>query len=362
MVVFAVQYFNHLPLALKVEYDGKELGYITDESVFQEAEAAMKGRIIEGAQVVDVSEIVETGPQEQENGEDSQEEDTAQQDDNASSQDQQEEESGMEEEPVQEEPPVEDEPVLEESVSEEQKPYKAKDIIPRFTLSVLKPYEQVMSADRLTNELIKASGNELEEGDGLYINGKLVGAVTDSTALLTELDNMLQQYEQQASAPQEEEEPAQEDAEEQEQADVVTIGEPKVQFVKKVELESGLYPVSSIRTVDQIMFTLKGEERGEKIYTVVSGDTPLRIAAKNGITLDELKTLNPGVELSLFPGDELLISQSVPYMGVQTTKTIKYQEEMPYQIEQQTDPNQNIGWTPVLQEGSTWYSGSYPLR
>ena len=48
-----------------------------------------------------------------------------------------------------------------------------------------------------------------------------------------------------------------------------------------------------------------------------------------------------------------MISQSVPYMGVQTTKTIKYQEEMPYQIEQQTDPNQNIGWTAVLQEGST---------
>ena len=45
--------------------------------------------------------------------------------------------------------------------------------------------------------------------------------------------------------------------------------------------------------------------------------------------------MNPGVDVSLFPGDELLIANSVPYLGVKVTETIRYEEELEYEITQQ---------------------------
>ena len=101
------------------------------------------------------------------------------------------------------------------------------------------------------------------------------------------------------------------------------------------------------------------EERGKKIYTVVSGDDPLKIAAKNGITLDELKAMNPGVDGNLFPGDELLIANSVPYLGVKVTETIRYEEELEYEITQRTDPDHDIGYYQIVQQGEKGVQRGY---
>lgn len=46
LLVGTVRYFTSLPLALSVEYDGQNIGYIMDESVFDEAESMMRSRII----------------------------------------------------------------------------------------------------------------------------------------------------------------------------------------------------------------------------------------------------------------------------------------------------------------------------
>lgn len=46
VLVYTVQYFTSLPLALQVEYDGQNIGYIMDESVFDEAESMVRSRII----------------------------------------------------------------------------------------------------------------------------------------------------------------------------------------------------------------------------------------------------------------------------------------------------------------------------
>ena len=159
---------------------------------------------------------------------------------------------------------------------------------------------QLLDADELTNRLIRAvsrsennpDGFAVEEATGLYIDGTYIGAVTDGDGLLDLLYEMKERYRTS-------------DMEES----------TSIQFVKKVEVKQGLYPSGpngSIRSLGEIRSLLDKEERGKKIYTVVSGDDPLKIAAKNGITLDELKAMNPGVDVSLFPGDELLIANSVP--------------------------------------------------
>ena len=62
-----------------------------------------------------------------------------------------------------------------------------------------------------------------------------------------------------------------------------------ISFVKKIQIREGLYPSGesgSIRPLEEIEEILNKEERGKKMYTVIEGDTPIIIAAKNGISLE----------------------------------------------------------------------------
>ena len=250
-----VSYYNNQQLALRVEYNGEVLGYISNELEFSQAQNEVKARIVSEDYVMPDS------------------------------------------------------------------------IVPKLELTVIEP-EQLTSVDTLTNRLIWASGNQFQEADGLYIQDRFVSAVTDGDALLDYMSDMLDKY-------------YTEDMSEQ----------TKIQFVKKVELKSGLYPISSVKPLEEVEEILSGEERGEQRYTVVTGDSPWTIAIKNGLSVEELEAMNPGVTESLLPGDSLLISQSVPFLGVQVTETIQYEEEVPYQIKQITNPDQDIGWTRVTQQG-----------
>ena len=309
VLVAAVDYFSSLELALHVEYNGSNVGYISNEAVFVQAEKDMQDRMM-------LDDVLVTDPT-QENVDQ----------------------------------------LLEEAQQEQELQQQAR-IVPRFELAVVDredgslsgrifnhlvglvgiqtvPQDQLYTADELTNELIRAVGQSsahpdgfaVEEASGLYIDEVYIGAVSDGQALLDALYEMKEQYR----------------TEEYPDADI--------QFIKKVELKEGLFPSNSIRPLSSILELLNKEERGERYYTVVEGDTPLTIAAKNGIAFAELIQLNPDVETSLLPGDELLISQSVPYMGVQVRVTVTEEEAIDYDITQQVNPDQNVGYTRVLQEG-----------
>lgn len=308
VLYFTIRYFTGFQLALHVEYNGVDIGYVANEAVFTEAEKDMKERMILGDVLVA--------------------------------------------DPTREESDASETREAEQAAEEAEK--QAKTIRPRFELTPVTrdPFSRFMGrfvhtvdpsrlldADELTNRLIRAvsrsennpDGFAVEEATGLYIDGTYIGAVTDGDGLLDLLYEMKERY----RTPDMDE-------------------NTSIQFVKKVEVKKGLYPSGpngSIRSLSEIRSLLDKEERGKKIYTVVSGDDPLKIAAKNGITLDELKTMNPGVDVSLFPGDELLIANSVPYLGVKVTETIKYEEELEYEITQRTDPDHDIGYYQVVQQG-----------
>lgn len=48
-----------------------------------------------------------------------------------------------------------------------------------------------------------------------------------------------------------------------------------------------------------------------------------------------------------------MISRSVPFLGVQVTKTVTETEDIPYEIEQVTDNSYNEGFTKVSVKGQT---------
>lgn len=254
ILISTINYFDGLNFALAVEYDGAQIGYIQNESVFEEAERAVKARIIHEDYVSPV------------------------------------------------------------------------DAIPRFSLAIV-PQEELTLTDTLTDRIIRESGNEISEAIGLYIDNRFVGATMDGGSLLRTLDDMLETH-RDSSAVKE-----------------------RVEFINSIQVKNGLYPVSSIVNLSAIQTTLNSEVEGERMYTVQKGDAPSTIAAKNDMKYSDLKALNPDIEKSLLVGQDVLISKSVPMLGVKKISEVTYEESIPYTTTKIPDPQYVTSFSKVKKDG-----------
>ena len=256
LLVSVATHYANITLALSVNYAGQQVGYIEDETVFVEAENAMKERIIN-----------------------------------------------------------------EEYVSPENP-------IPTFTLTIADG-EHLTDVDTLTDRLISASGNILEEADGLYIDDKFIGATTEGAALLDYMSSTLDKH---ATGAQDE-----------------TIG-----FIKKIELRPGIYPVSSVLPIFDIVSTISSDVEEERVYVVQAGDTPTGIASQFDVPYSEIKALNPTIEdYSFFKvGAEVLISQAVPYLGVQVIRTEIYETDVAFGYDDTNDNTLPEGYVQTTSSGT----------
>lgn len=245
----------NMTFALRVVYNGEEIGYIADESVFENAEKQMLGRI-----------------------------------------------------------------VFEDYI-------KPDDSVPEFTIAAVRA-QGLLTEDLLTDELIKASGNELAQATGLYVDNRFLGAVAERRQLLSLLESIKDHYRS-----------GDEDSNE------------TVRFVKNVEARDGLYPVTSVVHIGEMRSEVNREEEAQRIYTTVQGDAPIIIAQKNGIPYAQLKQLNPDIEKSLLVGQEILVQKSVPLLEVQVVRSEVVEEEVNFKIEQIQDTNQYQGYVKVTQKG-----------
>ncbi len=253
LLVGTVRYFTNLPFVLSVEYDGKNIGYITDERVFDDAKQMMRDRII---------------------------------------------------------------------YEEYQQP---TDAVPKFTLCVADG-QTLSDSFVLADQIIQASGNEIIQADGLYIDGEFIGATTDGESMMMLLESLKEPYQEE-------------------------YPDAKVEFTSKIKVRQGLYPVSSVVELNNIEEYISSEVEGEKIYIAQAGDAPITIARSNGISLDSLRELNPGIDTKLLIGQEVLISKSVPLLGVKATYTRTYTEEIPFKINRTPDSKYYSNYSKVVSTG-----------
>jgi murein DD-endopeptidase MepM/ murein hydrolase activator NlpD len=199
------------------------------------------------------------------------------------------------------------------------------DKMPVFSISVVKP-EQIVSENELTNRLIRASGSELTEAAGLYIDGKFFGAVTDEKRLKSILDSLLDKY---------------------------RTGEleESVGFVKDVQIKSGLFPPSAVIDAEDLRQELSREEAQQRVYIAVSGDSPILIAQKNKVSYAQLKALNPNIEKQLMIGQEVLVEKAVPTLEVKVMRIETFEERIPFKIEQVQDASKYQGYVQVTRVG-----------
>ena len=125
-----------------------------------------------------------------------------------------------------------------------------------------------------------------------------------------------------------------------------------IEFLEDVEIREGYVATDAISNLGDIVLKLNETKEGEVIYTVEAGDTWIQIANDHGLTSKEMEELNPGFDINkLMIGDELLISNAVPYLTVKVSQWEYYVTEIPYDIEYIDDDTMWEGDTSVVTEG-----------
>lgn len=126
------------------------------------------------------------------------------------------------------------------------------------------------------------------------------------------------------------------------------------EFTVPVTLHSEYVGVNQVGGgLDALAAKLRSNTQEAVIYTVQKGDTSGAIAQDHGMSLSELMEMNPGVDKNkLMIGQELTVSQSVPYLGVRTVDRVSYQEAVEPPVEYVKDDTMYEGDSKVLDPGT----------
>ena len=147
--------------------------------------------------------------------------------------------------------------------------------------------------------------------------------------------------------------------EETPKADTLSANNEIISFVQSIRVERGLYPVSSVESLQSINVKLDSVVEGEQTYTIQQGDSPSLVADKVGIPTQTLINLNPEVTQSMLVGDVLVISHEQPFLQTKTVKTVTEEKEIAFKTETELDHNKASGYEKVVQEGKTdWRKSS----
>jgi len=173
---------------------------------------------------------------------------------------------------------------------------------PKLSVTIVKDSSEIIEPEKLVDKMIVSSDEELSNAYGIYVDGKFLGAVVDRKPVMNALASILAKYQS---------------------SDVKSIS-----FQKTVEYKQGVYLKTSIVKAENIISVLTSNTQSEAYYTIQKGDTPLIIASKNGLTLAQLKVLNPTIEDECQIGQKVLLNKQEPYMPVKVVKNVQYTETL----------------------------------
>mgnify|MGYP000896134388 CR=1 FL=1 len=197
--------------------------------------------------------------------------------------------------------------------------------VPKLTIAVVSKSE-ILDEGAVCDKILESSGDAITEGSGLYIDNCFEGAAQSRAELDALLESLLDNYRNGSK-------------------------NERSEFVQDVRVVDGLYPISSITTIELMRGQLTALSMVDKYYTIVKGDSPLLIAAKTDMSLGELRALNPNFDKTIFPDVKVLIQKAQPYLRVQVVRTVEYDEEIDYQTKTVQDSKKYIGYSSVRTKG-----------
>ena len=160
----------------------------------------------------------------------------------------------------------------------------------------------------------------------LYVDGEYIGSNESKEALEALLDQIKSPY--------------------------LNENTQSIEFLEDVEIREGYVATEDLDNLGDIVLKLNSTKSGEVVYTVQAGDVWGRIANNYGMTTSELAELNPGFDVNKIQiGDQILISNAVPYLTIQVTQYEYYEAQIPYDIEYIDDSSMWEGDTSVVSKG-----------
>ena len=115
-----------------------------------------------------------------------------------------------------------------------------------------------------------------------------------------------------------------------------TVSDPNVivksmDFVQDVRTENSNVRISQLQSADEVLAAVKAGKEAVQIHEVVEGESLWSIATSNGLTVDELKALNPQLQTErLQIGQELTLNSVQPLLSVRLTKEVTVEESIAY--------------------------------
>ncbi|MEA4954806.1 MAG: M23 family metallopeptidase [Pseudoflavonifractor sp.] len=198
-----------------------------------------------------------------------------------------------------------------------------QDVSYRFALS---QRDERISVSQVETYLFDQIG-EVMKTSVLTVNGQLIGAADDETALEGLLDSIKAPY--------------------------VTANTISAQCVQPVVATKEYTSTSELKDVESMRSLLTANSMEEVAYTVQAGDTFSGIANSRGMRMSDLQALNPDVDINnLMVGQTLTISQAVPFLSVQTVDRLTYDGPVAYPVQEVADDTMYQGDTKVLTVGA----------
>lgn len=202
-------------------------------------------------------------------------------------------------------------------------------IEPTYTLAVA---ADVMSENEMVDTILRTASDEISEGTALYLDGELAVVCAEGTRLRSYISGLISPYED---------------------PDDPNL---KVRFNRDVELVDGIFFNNSFSDYDSVVEYLSGVQQEQRNYTIVEGDSISLIASKNGLTVSELCALNTDIGLEtnslLLPGNSLVVTKEEARLEVWITRTVTWQEEIPYTTEKSTSGDYAYGTVRTVQQGA----------
>lgn len=114
-----------------------------------------------------------------------------------------------------------------------------------------------------------------------------------------------------------------------------------------------VYDAEQVLSIEEMRAALESTAADDSTYTVARGDTFNAIAYGHDMTTDDLKALNPTVDIQrLMVGDVLNVKEQTPALSIRTVDHIQYTEEIPAPQEVREDPSMFKGESKILTEGT----------
>ncbi len=128
--------------------------------------------------------------------------------------------------------------------------------------------------------------------------------------------------------------------------------EGSTRFAEDVKLVDAVIEKSKAVSVAGALEIIKNGTQKSSTYQVKQGDTLWGIASSQGIAVDKLLALNPGlVPGRLQPGDSIKLSRTEYLINIETLLTKVSTETMEYPVEEKKDPSLLLGEKRILSPG-----------